>query len=511
MSNENIENKETKTNIDKNKINKIVCNFITTFQEFMGDLKNVYPEYKDALNKNVLKQDNIEINAMILEHFMMAINPYLIQISEKDESIFKNEEEKIVILKDVDFNVIWSKSNDMNKEIIWKYLHTLILIGNNYNGAIKKDGIFKQFNEMLSQSELDDESLSQISDQAKAMLNMVKSLSEENSEKNTENNENKGENLAGGMFENTKIGEIAKELASEINFDDFSKNLGSIGDDENPDPSKLFDNLIGKDPMKLMGLIQNVGTKIQDKISNGQINEQELVSEAQNMMQGLQDNPLFKGMNGEGINSVFSNGMASSLFGGNGGNDDELDDLDKDINQENSESSSFNPDNIRKMGFNSLFSKLGGGGGGGGDGDGKSSNQNNPIGNLGDMMQQMMSDPSMQQMMQQMSQDPNMQQMAQQMHQGGSMGNMNDMMSQMLNNPNMQQMAQQMAGNSNMQQMAQQMSGNPNMEQMAQQMAGNTKSKVHIDKNKIKKESTRDRLRQKLEKRKKEQEKNLYK
>merc|ERR1711871_1132656 len=114
--------------------------------------------------------------------------------------------------------------------------------------------------------------------------------------------------------------------------------------------------------------------------------------------------------------------MASSLFGGGDG-DEELDDLDKDINKENAESSSFNPDNIKKMGFNSIFSKLGGGGGGG-----ASSNQNNPMGNLGDMMQQMMSDPGMQQMMQQMSQDPNMQQMAQQMQQGGSMGNMNDMM-----------------------------------------------------------------------------------
>merc|ERR1712196_332235 len=98
MSNENIENIETTNNIDKNKINKIVCSFIKTFQEFINDLKNAYPEYKDVLNKNVLKEDNLEMNAMIVEHFMMSITPYLIQISKKDESIFKNEEGKIVIL-----------------------------------------------------------------------------------------------------------------------------------------------------------------------------------------------------------------------------------------------------------------------------------------------------------------------------------------------------------------------------------------------------------------------------
>ena len=505
MSSENLENEiVNENNNERKKINKILSSFVKTFKEFINDLQNVYPEYKEQLTKNILKEDNFEVNSIIIDHFMTSITPYLIQISQKDESIFNDEENKFTIFKDVDFNLIWSKSNEMNKEIIWKYLHTLILIGNNYNGAIKKDGIFKQFNEMLSQSELDDESLNHISDQEKAMLNMVKSLSEErngNEEKTQNNNSNIHENLTGGMFENTKIGEIAKELASEINFDEFSQNLGSLGEGEDVDPSKLFDNLIGKDPMKLMGLIQNVGSKIQDKISNGKINEQELVSEAQNMMQGLQDNPLFKGMNGEGINSVFNNGMASSLFGGNEDKNDDLDDLDKDINKENAESSSFNPDNIRKMGFNSLFSKLGGGG---------SSKQNNPMDNIGNMMQQMMSDPGMQQMMQQMAQDPNMQQMAQQMHQGGSIGNMNDMMSQMLNNPNMQQMAQQMAGNPNMQQMAQQMAGNQDIEQIAQQM-NNKKSKVRVDKNKLKKESTRERLKKKLEKRKKEQEENLYK
>jgi hypothetical protein len=499
MSTENIENVEnnsqnnTKDNNDQNddlkKRNRIIKSFIKTFREFINDIKSAYPEYREVLEKYKFNLNDYDINSLIVDHFMMSIQPFLIEISDKNESIFQNEKERIVIFKDVDFNKIWEKSNEMNKEIIWKYLHTLIIIGNNYNGIVKKDGIFKQFNEMLSQSELDDESLNHISDQAKAMLNMVKSLSEENENQNQNGDENNSEKLSGGMFENTKIGEIAKELASEINFEEFSEGLGSLGESDNPDPSKLFDNLIGKDPMKLMGLIQNVGSKIQDKISNGQINEQELVSEAQNMMQGLQDNPLFKGMNGEGINSVFGSGLSSSLFGEGGKEDEEdIDDLDKDINKENSESSSFNPDNIRKMGFDSLFSKLGGG----------SSNNNNPMGNIGDMMSQMMSDPGMQQMMQQMAQDPSMQQMAQQMQQGNGMGNMNDMMSQMLNNPNMQQMAQQMASN-------------PNMQQMAQQMNNNQKSKVRVDNNKLRNMSTRERLKKKLEKRKKEQEENLYK
>jgi len=183
---------------------------------------------------------------------------------------------------------------------------------------------------MLSQSELDDEQLNSISIQAKAMLTMVKSLSNEDDNQNSiDDNGNRF-----GMFENTKIGSIAKELASELNFDELSKTLGDLGEEDSKDPTKLFDNLIGKDPMKLMGLIQNVGSKIQDKISNGQIDEKELVYEAQTMMKGLQDNPLFKGMGGEGINSVLGGdigNLSSSLFGG-GADDEDEDDLDKDIN-----------------------------------------------------------------------------------------------------------------------------------------------------------------------------------
>ena len=59
--------------------------------------------------------------------------------------------------------------------------------------------------------------------------------------------------------------------------------------------------------------------------------------------------------------------------------------------------------------------------------------------------------------------------------------------------------------------MAQQMVGDSNIQQMAQQMNGGAKSKVRVDKNKIKKGSTRERLRKKLEKRKKDQTENLYK
>merc|ERR1739848_82250 len=99
---------ENNINIDIEKRNQILKTFINTFQEFVSDIKNSYPKYKDSLNKNYnIDINNIEFNMIIIDHFMMGINSYLVQISNKDESIFTDSDKKIVILKDIDFSKIW--------------------------------------------------------------------------------------------------------------------------------------------------------------------------------------------------------------------------------------------------------------------------------------------------------------------------------------------------------------------------------------------------------------------
>ena len=46
----------------------------------------------------------------------------------------------------------------------------------------------------------------------------------------------------------------------------------------------------------VMNMIQKVGSKIQSKISNGEVNEAQLLNEAQNLMGGLGDNDLLSNM-----------------------------------------------------------------------------------------------------------------------------------------------------------------------------------------------------------------------
>ena len=117
------------------------------------------------------------------------------------------------------------------------------------------------------------------------VLDMLKSLSEK-SKTQTDNPELNEELINNGL-----IGNLAKELAEDINLDDFNLNINEDSDNV----TDVFTNLIsGDNPMKFMNLIQNVGQKIQSKLSDGNLDQSKLVDEAQKMMGMLgNNNPLF--------------------------------------------------------------------------------------------------------------------------------------------------------------------------------------------------------------------------
>ena len=93
------------------------------------------------------------------------------------------------------------------------------------------------------------------------------------------------------MLSNGLIGNLAKELAGDIDLDSMNLNM----DDENANVGDIFGKIMsGDNPMKFMNLIQNVGKKIQTKLTDGNIDQGALLNEAQNMMGMLgNNNPLF--------------------------------------------------------------------------------------------------------------------------------------------------------------------------------------------------------------------------
>ena len=86
-----------------------------------------------------------------------------------------------------------------------------------------------------------------------------------------------------GMLDG-KLGMLAKEIAEET-ASDLNMDMENV-----TDMKGVFNNLI-KNPSKLMGLVKNVGDKIDTKIKSGDMKESELISEATEMLDKLKSMP----------------------------------------------------------------------------------------------------------------------------------------------------------------------------------------------------------------------------
>ena len=258
---------------------------------FVNDIIKVFPDLKDDLveyyGQIITDEDSNEDK--FIKRFMRKLSDKKTLISQKDESLFS---ESIHILKGVDFKELWQneKLKDSTKATIWDYLQTLYVIGETIvsdSDSIKKlVENFKKVRENKGDTPdtTNDDGEPSLDDADKQMLDMIKNLSDKTKPENMpEINEE--------LINNGLIGNLAKELAEDMNMDDFNLNI----DENNDNVTDVFSNLIsGDNPMKFMNLIQNVGQKIQNKLSNGDLDQSKLVDEAQTMMGMLgNNNPLF--------------------------------------------------------------------------------------------------------------------------------------------------------------------------------------------------------------------------
>lgn len=259
--------------------------FNNSYRSFINDILSTFPEFKEVVTEyygDFLESGDSNDDKHV-KRFMRKINNYKGQIVQKDESIFS---ESLFLIKNVDFKKIWESEelSDSNKETIWEYLQTLFVLGKTIiSDSDKIKQMVENFKNLRENNTL--ESCEQSNDQEdNDMAQMLKNLSER--QQNTEKSE---PNLNEDMLKSGMIGKLAQELSEEINIDSLNLNMD---DTENVDD--IFSNLIsGDNPMKFMNLLQKVGSKIQDKVSSGGLDQEKLVEEATSMMGALTGgNPL---------------------------------------------------------------------------------------------------------------------------------------------------------------------------------------------------------------------------
>jgi hypothetical protein len=286
------EEQEVQQNVKKN----IVKRFKKSYKEFIKDFSKSFPEHSEKAKDAYINIDNWY--DFVLQ-FVKKMEPYILNISQKDESLFIDN--KITIIENIESSLIWKDISLTNKEIIWKYLQTLYILGITYNDGNSLNTILESINNINNQ-----DSIENLNDQAKIIIDMFKNISlNENGENGESSNkeESSGENFKDGledMLNNSKIANLAKELSEEIKID------GNL-----TDPAEIIGNLTN-DPSKMFDLIKTIGGKIQDKISTGSLSEGDLINEAQTMFSKLSNGNMFN-------NDILKN-MAKGMGGMNFGN-----------------------------------------------------------------------------------------------------------------------------------------------------------------------------------------------
>lgn len=257
------------------------------FSSFIRDLSKTFPEVKNCLYRNyeseITGEDLKLENCPKIKVFLSKIDENNKLISNEDIKFFEVED----ILEEISFQRLWEKNiSDKTKGTIWKYFKTFTIININMNSS-------KQLQEALQSIGNDEEIKKEdIKDKKTAKeLKQLKKLTQEVKEETKGEDELDLENILGGLM-NSNIGSIAKEVASSMNIEEM---LGNVN--ENSDPMELMAQMMN--PEKMGSIFQNINKVMEQKMESGDLSEESLKKEAQDMYGNMANNPLFGDLMGK--------------------------------------------------------------------------------------------------------------------------------------------------------------------------------------------------------------------
>ena len=299
--------------------------FKKIISDFVADIATVFPEHSEAC-ATVYGMDS----AAVYDHCKLTYAPQFFNILYRNDAVLFAE--PIELLPGLDFKSLWETPDisDATKEAVWKYLQLVMFSvvsdlsdTSTFGDAAK---LFEAIDESVLKSKLE-EVMQQMQDMFKDEGTSASDASEADgksaadaseadgksageagsgnkSESGTNGANGKGEakgfSFPPGMDPNSmhehlsgllggKIGNLAKEIAEET-----AAELNLDTSDE-ASAHSVFQNLF-KNPGKLMGIVKNVGQKLDAKMKSGEIKESEIMQEASELMSKMKKMP--------GINNV---------------------------------------------------------------------------------------------------------------------------------------------------------------------------------------------------------------
>lgn len=342
--------------------------------EFLADISNTFPEYKNTFSL-FLDSKGIHVSGAetetqtqkivgVLYDYCSKVYPErFFDILYKNEKIFDNAANgeyanvNTHFLPNVDFRALWNTEgiSSATREIIWKYLQLILMTVITNIEDRKSFGDAANLFEAINEDEL----RTKLEETIQQMYNMFEGANENanvnasssSDGANTYSEQGSGSGSGSGSEEfnffewaknmnkggdgnaepnanaesihdhishilNGKIGKLAKEIAEETAKDvDFGMEFGGESG-ENMDFKNVFQKMF-KNPGKLMSLVKNVGSKLDQKFKSGEIKESELMQEASDLLSKMKGMP---GMNNlaDMLNKMGMGGMMGGMGGGGG-------------------------------------------------------------------------------------------------------------------------------------------------------------------------------------------------
>jgi len=245
--------------------NMPISSFRKLFEDFLCDLESVFPELKSNIDsvsdnvKNISDDDFVESIMGILEK-----NKTLLE--NEDGTFFSKISEKSLIGK-LKIESIWTEElSRKNKGAIWKYLQTMLVVGSFIRNTSKNiANLLKKLNDPTDESD-------DVSETLKEQANML-----------------------GNVFSGIDIDAIQDTIPSGNDnvimklAEEMSKDIQSGNSGINPD--QIMNSMMSGDSSSMVKMIEHIGGQIQQKITSGEIDQQQLISQAKNMADTLSKDP----------------------------------------------------------------------------------------------------------------------------------------------------------------------------------------------------------------------------
>ena len=269
--------------------------FHKIINDFTADILITFPEYSGIIARwwNRLSEESKKNETLVV--FRHCVNKFperFFDILYKNVDIFSpSSEVNTEFLPGIVFAQLWNLDISNNtKETIWKYLQLILfsVIGSVHSSSELGDTakLFEAINEEELKKKLEEtlEGIQNLFD-ASGSSPYVNETDTSCNGINMENMPNANQihehinSMMGG-----KLGKLAMELAEET-AKDLNLDMNNTGDTKD-----IFQKLF-KNPGKMMNMVKNIGSKIDEKIKSGEIKESELMEEGMELLNKMKNMP----------------------------------------------------------------------------------------------------------------------------------------------------------------------------------------------------------------------------